>query len=206
MKNNRTVVGWLFWPFKYIAGTKALAIGIVAMILISIFGYLGNVFFNGVIGPNIAATGVSSPYIVHAIMQISALFSLTLVFYITARIVSKSAVRLIDIAGTMALSQAPFILVALAGLIPATHLDIASMNTVGLEGFIQIIEDNIVMITLISILSILIIVWTVALKYNAYTISANIRGAKAIVSFIVAIIISEILARIINYIIINTIC
>lgn len=202
---NRSLTSWLFTPFRFIAGSKALVIGIVVLALLSILGYFGNVHFGGIIGPSIADSSSESPYILHACYQLSAWISMTLVFYITARLVSKTSVRLIDIAGTMAVSQAPFILVALFGLFPDVHLHIGDPNTVNIPEIMQVVKDNIGMIATISIISILVMVWSIILKYNAYSVSANIKGVIGGVSFTIAIIICEILSRLINYIVINLI-
>ncbi len=202
---NKTLTSWLFTPFKFIAGSKALFIGIVILIALSILGYLGNVHFGGIISTSIADSSSQSPYILHAIYQLSAWGSMTLVFYITARIVSKTAVRLIDIAGTMAVSQAPFILVALLGLFPEVHLNIGDPNTANINEIMQVVKDNIAMIFMISIISILVMIWSIGLKYNAYSVSANIKGVIGGVSFTIGIIICEILSRIINYMVINLI-
>lgn len=202
---NKTLTSWLFTPFKFIAGSKALIIGIAILIVLSILGYLGNVHFGGIIGPSIADSSSENPYILHACYQLSAWISMTLIFYITARIVSKSSVRLIDIAGTMAVSQTPFILVALLGLCPDVHLHIGNPNTANIQELMQAVKDNIVMIATISIISILIMIWSIALKYNAYTVSANIKGVIGGISFTTAIIVCEILSRLINYIVIGLI-
>lgn len=200
MKNN-TLSEWLFTPFKFIAGSKALIIGIVVLVLLSVLGYFGNIHFNGVIGFTIAADNYTSPYIVHAFYQVSAWLSMIVVFYITARIASRSSVRLVDIAGTMALSQIPFLLIALLSLVPAVHLNVGDVEAVNIPDLMQTVKDNIVMISLISIISILVTVWCIVLKYNAYSVSANIKGINGGISFTIAIILSEILSRLINYIV-----
>ncbi|MFV0537867.1 MAG: hypothetical protein ACK5M3_10895 [Dysgonomonas sp.] len=202
---NRSLTSWLFTPFKFIAGSKALIIGIVILTLLSILGYFGNVHFGGIIGPSIADSSSESPYILHACYQLSAWISMTLVFYITARVVSKTSVRLIDIAGTMAVSQAPFILVALLGLFPDVHLHIGDPNTANIQEIMEVVKENLVIIVMISIISLLVIVWSVALKYNAYSVSANIKGVIGGVSFTIGIIICEILSRLINYMVITLI-
>ena len=43
------------------------------------------------------------------------------------------------------------------------------------------------------IVSLLMIIWMVALMYLAYTVSCNAKGAKAIVTFIIALIIAAVL-------------
>jgi len=47
----------------------------------------------------------------------------------------------------------------------------------------------------INIVNLLMLVWMVALMYRAYATSCNLKGARAIVSFIAVIIIAEFLAR-----------
>lgn len=202
MKSNPRISDWLFKPFQFIAGTKALILGMAVMLLLSILGYIGNTHFNGVIGMQYVPTSTPTPYIVHAVYQVIALFSMTVVFYITARIVSKSSVRLIDIAGTMALSQVPHILFALIGLVMAVHLDLGNINTMNITEMMDILKENMLMLTAVGIFSVLIIAWSITLKYNAYSISGNIKGVVGGISFTIALIISEILSKILIYIIV----
>ena len=44
-------------------------------------------------------------------------------------------------------------------------------------------------------IAILMIIWMVALMYKAYTVSCNIKGPKAIVTFIVSLIGAEIFSK-----------
>ncbi len=45
------------------------------------------------------------------------------------------------------------------------------------------------------ILMILILVWTVTLMYRAYSVSCNVRGGKAIGTFIVGLLLAEISSK-----------
>lgn len=202
MKNKSRILTWCFQPFQFIAGSKALLAGILVMLLLSVLGYTGNTHFNGVIGMQFVPPSYSMPYIVHICYQAIALISMTLSFYITARIVSKSSVRLIDIAGTMSLSQFPHILFGLLGLIPAVHPDFGDINTTNMAELMSFLQSNIVMMVIIGIITVIILVWSVALKYNAYSVSGNIKGIVGGVSFAVALIASEILSKILIYFII----
>jgi len=197
MKNKSTFSTWLFKPFQYIAGGKALILGLIVMLILSVIGYLGNTHFNGVIGMQYAPLLPITPYIIHAAYQIIAFVSMTVVFYITARIVSKTSVRLIDIAGTMSLSQVPHILFGLIGLIPAIHLEFNDITRL-----MDTMKENVVTIIIVAVLSIIIIAWSIALKYNAYSVSGNIKGAIGGVTFAIALIASEIISKILIYIIV----
>ena len=189
---SKTLVEWMFTPFKYIAGGKALLIGVAVMALVSVLGYLSGVHFDGVLDIHFSLKGT---YLVHALYQVTTWFILLLVLYITARIMSKSEVRIIDLAGTIAVSQAPLILMALCGFIPAFHLDFGDMSD--LDELMVTIKDNIGMIVLNAIVGLVFIAWTIILRYNAYSVSANLKGSKAIVSFVIALFISEILSKIV---------
>lgn len=200
MKSKSSVASWLFKPFQYIAGTKALILGLIVMLLLSVLGYLGNTHFNGVIGMQYAPPNQPQHYAVHIVYQIITLISMTVIFYIAARIVSKSSVRIIDIAGTMSLSQAPHILFGLVGLIPAVHLDFGNINAVNTNEIFSILKDNIGILVIASLLSIVILAWSIVLKYNAYSVSGNIKGVIGGISFTAALIISEILIKVLIFI------
>lgn len=203
MKNKPSFSDWLFRPFQYIAGAKALGFGLCIMLLLSIIGYLGNTHFNGTMGMQYAPLSRPTPYIVHAVHQVIALISMTVVFYIAARVTSKSSVRVIDIAGTMSLSQAPHILFGLVGLIPAFHLDFGNIDTANIAQIMATLKENIIMAGVVSIISVIIIVWSVILKYNAYSVSGNIKkGIAGVFTFAIALIVSEIISKTLIYIIV----
>jgi hypothetical protein len=73
------------------------------------------------------------------------------------------------------------------------------------EKFMAAIQNDpglIMQILALGLLMIPLIVWTVALMYNAYSISANLRGPKAIWTFIASFLIAEILSKVILYLMI----
>jgi hypothetical protein len=111
----------LFNPFERIAGWKALAIGISFMSLTAIFGKINNIIFCGVLYANI--------YFPHTFVQ--AFYTLlinwgvlSLVMWMAGKLFSKTKIRIIDIAGTMALSLAPLLLIVLSGFLPFFPKDI----------------------------------------------------------------------------------
>lgn len=199
MKENG-IADRLFRPFKFIAGTKALVWGIITIALLSVLGYLSNTHFDGIADVHIGGCPDEGyPYIIHAFYQLLTWILLTVVFYITARIVTKTAVRLIDIAGTMALSQAPLLIAAVIGFIPALHICIGDFNTTSIEEMTETIMSNIVPLLISALFLFIFVVWSMLLKYNAYSVSANVKGTKGIVSFIVAIFICEIISKVLIY-------
>ncbi len=198
MKNKTSIITWLFAPFKYIAGVKALAAGIPVMALISYIAYHSNVYFDGALDIHVGAAQQTAPYLLHAFYQLCAWSSLSLVFYITGRIVTKTSVRLIDIIGTLALSQAPLIFAALWGFIPFSHVDFGNpdIQSLTVNDLIGIFTENFLPLMISALVMVVFNVWSIILKYNAYSVSANVKGVKGGVSFAVALIAAEILSKI----------
>ncbi len=47
-----------------------------------------------------------------------------------------------------------------------------------------------------AIIAVLMIIWMVALMYKAYTVSCNVKGAKAIITFILSLILAEAVSKV----------
>lgn len=169
----------LFNPFRRIAGFTALWIGLAAMALGAVIAYYSHCHFDGVLDLHLG--GLSTPMWSYFAEVLFDWLSVTLVFFVTALICAGTKVRFIDIAGTMALSRWPMTLAALLCLAPVSLS--GQMNAV----------------TVVVILGIMFFcIWMVALMYQAYTVSAHLSGSKAIWSFVIALIISEALSKLIT--------
>lgn len=185
---NENVTTWLFTPFRFIAGGKSLLIGFCIILLLSILGYCSNVNFDGVIDIHI---GKETPYSTHLVHLLSSWLILTITLFVAALICSKSKFRLIDLAGTLALSQAPLIIAALWGFIPYVQIDMGNIGVSNHNDLMVFLKDNIGVILLNSFVFIAVTIWSLVLKYNAYSVSINAKGIVAIASFSISIIISE---------------
>jgi len=200
MKNNSTLT-WLFRPFTFVAGTKALIYGIIVLLILSIMGYLSNTHFDGIIDIHLGEQNASTPYILHAFYQLSTWLILTIIFYITARITSKSETRLIDIAGTMALSQVPLIFASLTGFMSLFHISLGDINTMTIGAMTDALKENIIPLMIGAVVFMVFSIWSVILKYNAYSVSSNLKGPKAWISFGLALFVCEVISKIVIYLI-----
>ena len=163
MKTN-----WLINPFERIAGWKALAIGLCFMSLIAILGKINHLFFGRIFTvafyPHTFFQAFYNQIIIWGVLFI--------VMWIAGKIFSKSKSRIIDVAGTMALSRVPMLLVVLLGFIPFFSKGIP---------------------TIFNLLCIILLIWTAVLMYNAYSVSCNLNGLRGILSFIGASVTAEII-------------
>ncbi|MDR2955993.1 MAG: hypothetical protein LBV43_13030 [Prevotella sp.] len=200
MKKDNPILNWLFNPFKYIAGVKALIAGWGIILLLSFLAYMSKTHFDGAIDIHYACLDSQTPYYIHLLYQVIGWGSLTIVMYITARIATKSTnIRLIDIAGTLALSQTPLLLAALLGFLPQSHICFGDLESINLPLLMETLNENIISLSIIGFIIIIISIWSIVLKYNAYSVSTNIKGITGGISFAIALIIAEIISKVILY-------
>jgi len=178
----------IFNPFKRIAGWEAFGIGLVIVVLTTFTGNFAGIYFDGVIDMHFAENFDS---LKSWLMIPVNIISISVIMWLAGITVSKNF-RFIDILGTMTLSRAPFLLIALASFF---------VKVPDLSGIMQdpfVIFDSISFI-IILILTFPIIIWSVTLMYNAYKISTGASGQKLSISFIFGLIIAEIISKIIIY-------
>lgn len=179
---------WLFNPFVYIAGTKALIVGIGIMIITAITSTFGHVHFDGAIDMHF---GKEVPAIQYFLEQAINWISLSAFFLLAGLLFSSSSVRIIDIMGTVALARWPTLLAALVGIaIKAPKLDDLDFEDAG-----QLMSLLTPSFILLSLLCLFFIIWMIALLYNAFVVSCNLKGNKAVVLFVTSLILAEIASQ-----------
>ncbi len=179
---------WLFNPFKFIAGNKALLSGIVAMLVTAVLCLFTTTHLDGVIDLHRGRTTVSYLYFIEPLID---WLCLVLPLFIFGRSFSSSSIRFIDVTGTSALARYPMFFAVLVSLLSPEHID-------NPNSFLQMQTDPqlITRLIIMSLLLIPFVVWTVALMYNAYSISANLKGPKAVWSFIASLLIAEVMSKV----------
>ena len=185
----------LFNPFVYVAGGKALALGFVAILTTAVAGAAGNVHYDGVLDTHV---GASAPSWVFAAEGLIDWLSLAVVLWVSGKLISKTTFRAIDLLGTQALARWPALLTTLVVLwLP------------GFQRFSQYLLNQVLsrasreifnpvdagVFTFVVCVMLLMIVWMVALMYKSYTVSCNVRGGKAIGTFILGIVLGEVISK-----------
>ena len=172
----------LFNPFLKIAGTKALIYGWLIILLTVVIAYFSFCHFDGAID---AHGGAKASWCVYLIEPFIAWISVTSFLYLTGILFSRSKIRFSDVAGTLALARFPMFFVALLYFGPMPNVEEL---------------DKINFVTVLNMIAILICtIWMIALYFNAYVISCNVKKGKAIWTFIVGLIVAEIISKIIFY-------
>ena len=169
---------WIYNPFERIAGWSALLIGVAVMALTAVIGKINHVAFDGVIDVH---TGASFGFSASFAMQAIDFLALFLTMWIAGVCFSKSKLRVIDIAGTMALARVPMLLLAAICFLPVAPVEIYDISQIIIFG----------------VICFPFLVWMIALMYNAYTVSCNLKGGKAVISFIGALLVAEIISKLV---------
>jgi len=179
---------WLFNPFKFIAGGKALLLGIIGMLITAGACYFGKVHLDGAIDmhqsgqPNFIALWVE---------PLLDWLCLVIPLYLFGRYFSVSSVRFIDVAGTLALARYPlfFAVMLTVFFLPDIKTPTEVINA------LQTNPALIVKLALMGLAVLPFIIWTIALMYNAYAVSCNIKGQKAVATFIIALFLAEVISK-----------
>jgi hypothetical protein len=121
---------------------------------------------------------------------------LALVLFALGKMLSRTSFRAIDVFGTQAMARWPTLIVAFGALAPPYQrlLAYVTQQLMGVPARPPI--GDIVAGGAVMLLGLLATVLTVALMYQAYSICCNLRGGRAIGSFIAGLIIAEVISKI----------
>jgi hypothetical protein len=180
---------WLFNPFIYVAGLRSLLLGFASMAIASIIAIFSKAHFDGAIDVHVGAPLSIQMAFIEPLLDWACL---VLPLYIFGRIASESSIRFIDVAGTLALARWPMIFAAFLGFLPIPKFD---MKTADLH-YLMAFTSNPVVIVLM-LLTIPLMVWTIVLMYNAFSVSTNLKGGKAATAFIAGLFIAELISKLI---------
>ena len=169
----------LFNPFRYIAGTKALIFGLVFIVASTLLLYSGGFIQDSYI--HIGMAEASLWYV--GAMQIVWWLLPALLLYLCGLLLSKSKIRIIDILGTTAFAQLILLLMIAPMLLPAVMNNmlesVASLQTGAVPDMAEFTP-----IIIYSIWSLICLVVFYIWNYNAFAVSCNVSGWKAIAAFI----------------------
>ncbi len=179
---------WLFNPFHFLAGGRALAWGVACIVLTAWLGDLYDYRSTGVISFQLTAP---APFW-HAMVQgLMAWIIPSVLLYVGGRLISRSRPRSIDVFGTQALARAPALLIALLVVSPPFSGIIPSLMA---QGVSPPSLAQLALLVTFGLAAVLLLVWMVLLMYRAFAVSCNVAGGRAIAVFIAVIALGEVAA------------
>jgi hypothetical protein len=183
-----------FNPFYYIAGMKACGFGVFIIVIAGALGWFSGSHFDGVLDFH---TGTTAPLWYSIGEGLMDWLVLALILLISAKMLSRShGLRAIDVIGTQALARFPTVFVALFALLPGYRRTANMFAPTFDPAVLAKPSADLAVFYLVLLVTIFMIIWMVYLMYRAYASSSNMRGARAIISFIVCLFVAEIISKV----------
>lgn len=194
---KRTLAQWLFNPFQFIAGFFALALGMLAILLMAWLGGVSGIHYDGVLDIHAGLTGKLYPIWIFIAEGLINWIAMCVVLSIFGLIFSRQKFRVIDLLGTQALARWPYLFAALATMPAGFQRDsqhmLSKYTNAGGEVVVQ--SSDVLFFAFGLLVILLTLIWMVWLMYKAYAVSCNLKGGKAIGSFIAGLIIAEVASK-----------
>jgi len=199
MKSNNNLVSILVNPFNMIAGSKSLMLGMVIIFTTSFFAYLFDTHFTGVLDVKYGQSGLK--YYNFLLYNIINLITISLLIYLSGLIISKSSIRFIDVIGTQSLARFPLIITPFfnSGSLMEKFGLLIMQKYLSNSNEVEIFVYQWILIICFLFLIVIAIIWMIALMYNAYRVSCNVKGNIAIISFILSLLFAEAFSLFLNY-------
>lgn len=185
----------LFNPFEKYDARPLLFIGIAATALGSLLGYIYNARFDGVIDLHF------SPDVNYAEPFSDNIFNIAFLFvalYVFGRSINKK-IRPIDILATTMIARIPFYLVCFTNVDGKLFIETAEALEKGPEA-LQANPGDLMVVAILGLLMLPFLVWYIALLFNGFKVAVNAKTSKHVLLFVLALIIAEVLSKILFYI------
>lgn len=191
------MIKFLINPFRRIAGWEALGAGISVLLATAVVGHFSHTHF-----PDLISVKVSGelPVSFLILQSFSNWLIVSILLYLFSLFLSSSSVRIIDIFGTQALARFPYLLAAFTGFSGSVEKmgKYILWKNLQIGNPVDISTSEMSLAVVLIVLTLLITIWMITLMVNAYKISANLKGTKLVVSFIISAIASVILSGLIS--------
>ncbi|NDV67283.1 hypothetical protein [Dysgonomonas sp. 25] len=190
MKNK---IKLLYNPFEQVAGWKAFLMGLPIIIGSVLIAYTQDQYFSGVFNIRYIKDLVLGQAFLY---QAISLLVLVMIMYGFGLIFSKG-IRFQDVLGTVTLARYPYFFAAFTGFFLNTEATIEITNQV-LAGNYQEVMKPLIIMTVVGGILCVILVWYIALLYNAFRISTGLKGAKCIILFILSLLLTDVISLILK--------
>ena len=188
---NKTIFSWLVNPFTHIAGGKAVLIGLGIQLLTVFVCNLTDVHFDGALDIH---GGAEATLTQDFLMWGISVASIILLMYVSGLILTKGF-RFVDLLGTVLIARTPYII----NVITIALIELPSTETIIADPMSIFTSVSMLALMSLTLITILILVWHIALLYNAYKVSIGLSGNKVIISFIIVIFLAEIISKALIY-------
>ena len=194
LQQEMTLARWLFNPFVRVAGWAALAAGLAGIVAAGLAAAAAGVRFDGLLDMHFVGNVPTYLPIVEGLINWIAIVAVSVLI---ARLFGGGrAVRLLDVAGTLALARAPLVLAASLGTVPWIRDSYDEALSAGTS--LQLLSFTSGM--LIGVLAMLAcFAWMITLMWKAFSITLDMKGGRGAGFFVAALAAGELLSKLLVY-------
>lgn len=188
MMNKSTVLQLMLNPFGRIAGGKALAWGVVGMVVSCVLGYYSGMHYHGLLhfGP-----APNNLWWCYAVERLVVWMIPAALFYIGGIVFSKSRIRPVDIWGTVAFSELLFIPMTLFYFLPPVKQLVAAAA----EFQLVLTDPGMLLGLWLTLVSCVFAIWCAVWLFQALKVSANLQGWRLGTVYVLGVFGGDILCR-----------
>lgn len=183
----------LFNPFVRYSERQLLVFGFITAIAGVVLASMTNTHFDGVLDTHFGLDVSLKTAILQSVINT---VSIVLVFYPLGKWIN-SKTRWIDIFNLSLIVKIPGYL-----MMPLNMNNWAYLKTEPLLAAVSnpydlhFTQELILFLLITAVLALLVFVWLIVLFYNGFKVATNLKGSKHIIMFILAIIVSEIISKV----------
>lgn len=172
---------WLFKPYLFVGGAQGMGWGTVILLLHIPLALMFDIRFDGAL--DIHLVPEVGLWYIPMVDLLVAWGVMVLCMYLAAKLFS-SPIRLIDIAGAVAIARIPLLI----SIIPAMLL-LPEAQTV--EEFLSLYATEMIWLMVAAFLSLLFLIWFLTLLFQAFKINSNLKGVRLWGGFLGSVIVAE---------------
>lgn len=188
---------WFINPFQKIAGFKALLLGLVVLVIMSLVGTYAGVYFDGILGYMMPyhLKAMKPNFLLLVYQNIVAWLVLSLVFLSMAILLKQKRIRVIDFFGTVLLARVPILISLLFNL----FLKYYNPDLFKADDLSKGIELHLTLANTFSWLVFMgTLAWVLMTYLFAFKESSGTEGKKLWIGYITSIVLGNILALILT--------
>lgn len=183
----------LFKPFERYSEKTLIVVGGVFTVVGSFLGSIFHSRFDGVLDMHVVS---SAPFYQVLLDNLINVFCLVLFLFLAAKYINRKT-RLIDILTASMVARIPYYLVVFGninGVVGKASEEVIQLVNPEMIGEVAI--SSLLIVIGFGLLSILFLVWYLALLFNGFKVASNAKGKKPIVLFILSILLAEVLSKV----------
>ena len=187
----KTLFEFLKNPFYRVAGYTSLVWGVVGIMVSTVIAFVGGVHFHGLLHYGGAPNGAWWCFVVeHLVVWLVP----SVLIYLSALFCSRSHVRPVDVLGTVAFAQLPFVLLSLFMALPPMS-EVAMIQSAQAVDALLTDTPRLLVLVWIGVVSLLLSIWVLYWLFRAISVSCNLKGRNLWIVFIIGVLGGDVLCR-----------